>query len=169
MWKRIDGYFWQYRINEHAEIDRLTDSGKWKRVKPISTFYHNPNYPRFIVRMKGIDGKFKNVLVKKLVRDAFFPDLPGHMRLGHRNGMVTDCSVENLYPLTRKQCGEKGGGGNRRAVEKIDRDGNVVEVYSSTVEAAKKNYISRKSIWTRCTKRLENPYSLDGYTYRYAK
>lgn len=169
MWKRIDGYFWPYRINDQAEVNRLTDKGKWVKINPISDFSRNPNYPRFIVRMKGADGKFKNVSVKKLMRDAFFPDLPDHIRLAHKNSMVTDCAIENLEPLTHKQCGEKSGGGNRRAIEKVDRDGNVVAIYSTTIEAAKKNYMSRKAIWMRCTKRVKDPYSLDGHTYRYAR
>lgn len=169
MWKNIEGYFWLYRINEQSEVERLTDKGEWKRMKHIIDFAQSPTYPRVTVRMKGLDGKFRNVNVNSLMRGAFFPGLPEGIRLAHRNGMSTDCALENLCPMTHSQCAKRNGGRNRRAVEKVDRDGNVVAIYSSTIEAAKKNYMSRKSLWLRCNKQIQDPYSLDGYTYRYAR
>lgn len=169
MWKNIDGYFWPYRINDQAEVERLNPKGNWVRIKHIIDFSQSPTYPRVIVRMKGLNGKFKNVNVNSLMRNAFFPDLPEGIRLAHKNGMATDCALENLLPMTHSQCGKKNGGRNRRSIEKVDREGNVVAVYSTTIEAAKKNFISRKAIWIRCKNQLKDPYLLDGYTYRYAR
>lgn len=170
MWKQLDGYFFTYRINEDAVVERLTPYGKWK---PMKLFLYQPkknvSYVILSVRIKLKTGGFSNVPVKRLMRQAFFPNLPPDIRLGVRNGMCTDCSLVNLYPMTMSDCGKKGAGANRRSIEKVDREGNVVALYSSTVEAAKANYISRKSLWRRLNNTIEDPYYLDGYTYRYEK
>ena len=107
------------------------------------------------------------MFVKGLMIDAFFGGRKDGEVYMHRNGSFQDCSVFNLVKTTEKDVGKKSGGASRKAVEKVDRDGNVVALYASTVEAAKANYISRKSIWMRCTNRVQDPYLLDGYNYRY--
>ena len=128
---------------------------------------HNNGNGRLYIRMKTKDGKWKNVFVKSLMIDKFFGGYKGNEVYAHRNGFIQDCSVFNLVKTTRQEVGKKSGGSSRRSVEKVDRYGNVVALYASTAEAAKANYISRKSIWMRCTNQVKDPYLLDGHTYRY--
>lgn len=168
MWKMIDGYFSPYRIDEEANVERLHADGKWFRLSPYMLRNKGKGYSRLCVRMQKTDGKYLNVKVKRLMVDAFFGGKKPGVVYGHRNGMSGDCSVYNLYPTTKKTIGKKSGGSERRSVEKIDREGNVIALYSSVTEAAQKNYLCRKSVWVRCAGRLKgDPFALDGYNYRY--
>lgn len=168
MWKEIDGYFWPYRINDMGEVQRQTRLDEWTPIKSFLVRHKKGySYGRLCVRMKFADGKWANVFVKNLMIDAFFGGRKDGDMYTFRNGMSSDCSRYNLVRTNEKKVGEKTGGASRRAVEKVDKRGRVVALYSSVTEAAEENYISRKSIWMRCTNRVRNPYLLDGYTYRY--
>lgn len=63
--------------------------------------------------------------------------------------------------------GKISSANRRKAVMKVDQAGQVVAIYSSGREAAKKNYISQNAIWARCAGKVKDPYRLDGYDYRY--
>lgn len=167
MWKQIDGYFWPYRINEEGEVQRLTDSGKWTPIKAFLSRNKSHPHGRLVVNLKKTDGRFQNTLVKKLMVDAFLGGGKPGVCYILKNDMLADCSLNNIAISTPEQVGKKNGGGRRRSIEKVDRDGNVVELYSSITEASRKNYISQKSILIRCQNKIQDPYRLDGFTYRY--
>lgn len=57
----------------------------------------------------------------------------------------------------------------RIPVEKVDRDGNVIERYESIKEAADKNYLSRTGIISRCKNRVKKPFTVNGCTFRYGE
>lgn len=169
MWKTIDGYYWPYRIDEEAHVERQRESGEWT---PLSSFISRTNgggYGRLCVRLRMPDGRYKNVFVKNLMVVTFMGGRRPGTVVGLRNGMIGDCSLNNLYFTTQKQISSKTGGASRRPIEKVDREGNVVGLYASMVEAAQKNYISRKSVWVRCKNRLQDPFALDGFNYRYER
>lgn len=169
MWKPINGYFYPYRINDMGEVEREKNPGEWI---PVNSFVkrdkdHKGGSGRLCIRVKLANGTWANAFVKNLMIDAFFGGKkPGDVYT-HRNGAVSDCSIYNLVKSTEKEVAKRVGGASRRSVEKVDKRGRVVALYSSVTEAAEKNFMSRKSIWMRCTKRVRNPYLLDGYTYRY--
>ena len=50
---------------------------------------------------------------------------------------------------------------------KIDRAGEVVDVYRSAREAAKANYMSYQAVLSRCKGKVKKEYALDGCTYRF--
>lgn len=162
-WRLIEGFYWPYRINIKAEIERQLDSGRWRPVKS----YNDRRTRRLMVHMKRANGVFTSIPVKQLMRDVFMGGERPEKVVSFRNEMYTDCSLENLYFTTRTAVAKRTAGGGRRSVEKVDRDGNVVDLYASVSEAARKNYTSRKAIWFRCTHRAKDPFSLDGFNYRY--
>lgn len=53
-----------------------------------------------------------------------------------------------------------------KAVVKVDRDGNVIERYSSISEAAKKNPMSKTSIENRAKGKLKHEFSIADFTFR---
>lgn len=55
----------------------------------------------------------------------------------------------------------------KRAVVKLDANGQVVEEFVSVTEAARKEYISHSAMLRRCLGRLDEPRRLNGYDYRY--
>lgn len=165
-WRLIPGYFYQYRINELGQIEKLLDSGKWYRLKPFIKRDRYHTNGKLQMRMRLENGRYSNISVKNLMIDTFLGGRKPGVVYGLRNGSTTDCSVYNIYPSTLHDVLKRTGGINRRAVEKVDRDGNVLELYASVSEAADKNYIARKSILARCKNRMKDPY-INGYTFRY--
>lgn len=167
MWKMIDGYFWPYRINEEAVIERQLDSGRWKEIKKGINWKTRQVY----VRLKDKNGVRRRVYVKRLMADIFLGGYKKGMVLSNRDGMTSDVSLNNLVWETQHSIGKRYGGGGRRSVEKIDREGNVIDLYRSISEAAKKNFISRKSVYIRCHNKLkmEDPFLLLGFSFRFEK
>ena len=121
MWKQIDGYFWPYRINEEAEVQRLAENGEWRPLTPFlaRNIKSHPN-GRLSVNLKTKEGKFKNVFVKTLMVDAFMGGKKPGVSYILRNGMQSDCSLNNIAMATPSQVGKKNGGALRRSIEKIE-------------------------------------------------
>ena len=114
------------------------------------------------------DTKWKRVQISKLVADAFMGGTPPGMLRVHKNRMRHDNAVENIVFMTRAEAAKRYRPGNTKSVAKVDADGNVVEIYKSSVEAAKKNYISQQAISRRCLGKVADPYNLDGCNYVFA-
>ena len=98
------------------------------------------------------------------ITDRTFEDL---LNIIHRNGAKMDCELVNLSFASKQVSGKISSANRRKAVMKVDQAGQVVAIYSSGREAAKKNYISQNAIWARCAGKVKDPYRLDGYDYRY--
>lgn len=158
-WKLIEGYKYPYRVSDQGDVQRQFPNGKWRTLKP----YENRKQMR--VGMWLPDGTLKRVQVAKLVVDYHMGGTPPGKCRAHKNGMYTDNAVENIVFLTRREVGKSVRPGNSRPVMKVDRDGNVVDIYKSQSEAARKNYISQQAVSRRCNGRCEDPYRLDGYNY----
>ena len=171
MWVQIDGYFWPYRINDEAEVERFdSQKDKWVPIKPfLMRDSSKGSYGRLCVHMKFKNGRFQNVYVKNLMIDAFFGGRKKGVVYGFKNGSIMDCSRNNLYPTNQTEIAKRSGGGLRKSIEKIDKDDNVLDLYASVTEAADKNFICRKSVTQRCKNRVEDPFALLGYSFRYER
>ena len=161
MWKLVDGYKWLYRVSDQGEVQRQCPNGKWRTIKP----YMNNNQAR--VGLIRPDGTKHRASVSGLVADGFMGGTPQGMLRCHKNGMKWDNAVENIVFLPPSKAATRHRPGNSRTVLKLDRQGNVVAMYRSSVEAAKANHISQAAISKRCLGLIEDPYRLDGYDYRY--
>lgn len=160
-WKIIDGEWrWPYRVSDQGKVQKQLPNGDWQTIKP----YHFGG-GQMKVWMWLRDGKRIRIEVSKLVADAFMGGTPPGTIRAHRNGMKHDNAVENIIFLTRSESAKRHRPGNSRTVLKVDRDGNVVAIYRSQVEAARKNHISQTAISARCLGKVEDPYRLDGYNY----
>ena len=171
MWKKIDGYFWPYRINEEAEVEwKDPKTKKWVRLQPFMVrTKQGGSYGHLCVRMKTESGNFKNVYVKSLMVDAFFGGKKKGIVYEFINGSITDCAVYNLRPRESADFFRGMGGGLRKSVEKIDTRGRVIELYSSVSEAAEKNFMSRRAVSDRCLNHIQDPFALMGYSFRYER
>ena len=56
---------------------------------------------------------------------------------------------------------------NKRPVEMIDRDGNVIKTYESVRAAGRDNNMSEPNVVCRCTGRVKHPFQTREYTFRY--
>ena len=161
-WRAIEGYRWPYRINEDGVVQKFYRN-KWVTMMPR----FKPKYGRVLVTMQTPDGKALDVPVVWLMADAFLGGRrPGHC-ITYRDGLRTNPSRWNLIFVTRAELLKRCGGIRRKAVLKIDRDGEVVEIYRSATEAAKANFMSRSAICLKCEGKVKDPRRTDGYDYKY--
>ena len=163
-WKEIPGYRFRYRINDEAVVQKQMDDGSWFALKPYISGRN-----RAAVKMRTADNRKVDVPVVWLMADAFMGGRKPGTAIIHKNSSKLDCSLGNLKMIPRKECGKLSCRSRRKAVMKLDREGNVVAIYASGREAAEKNFISQNSIWARCMGKVKDPYRLDGHDYRYEK
>lgn len=170
MWKQIDGYRFPYRISDLGEVQRQMPDGGWKPVKPWLTKGGGGSAGMYLyVKLATIPKGHKRVPVVRLMEGRFIRPRKAGEIISHRNGMAGDCSRWNLYHTCHQEINQKIGGGLRRSVEKIDADGNVLELYRSVQEAADKNYVSKGCVTRRYMGKVKNPYDLAGYTFQYER
>jgi len=162
IWKEVEGYRFRYQVNESGAVRKQLEDGSWFYLRPYVAGRN-----RACVKMRTADNRKVDVPVVWLVADAFMGGRRPGMNILHKNGAKMDCAVWNLKFVTKRESGKVSSGNRRKAVAKIDRKGNVVEMYSSGREAAKKNYISQNSIWARCRNKVQDPFSIDGFNYQY--
>ena len=163
-WKLIEGNWrWPYRVSDQGDVQRQIQNGTWKSLKPY------PYNGQWRVELLTLGGGRQRVQVSKLVVDAFKGGTPPGMLRVHRNGMTHDNAVENIIFMSREKAATRYRPGNSRPVLKVDRFGQVVEVYSSQMDAARANHICQTAISKRCLGLIADPYRLDGYNYIFEK
>ena len=91
---------------------------------------------------------------------------------GRRVNLVDEAGKEHCYTIRRllHDVGYQSEPDHikRRPIEKLDKDGNVLERYPSVWAAAKANYVSTNQIRYYCNGK--NKYLFEGcYTFRYAE
>ena len=162
-WIAISGYRWPYRINRKGCVQKQLEDGSWYTLKP----YIGGGRSRAMVKMRSKDNRKIEVPLVWLMADAFMGGQRPGYGIVHRNGAKLDCALENLKFMPLRECGRLSCRSRRRAVEKIDRNGQIVAIYASAREAARKNFISQNSIWARCNGRVKDPFCLVDHDYRY--
>lgn len=165
-WVYLDGYKIPYRINDDGVLQGFFNR-RW-RTKVLN---FSSKSTRAYYSMTLADGKRKNIPAVNLVIEAFLGGRKPGMSYLHKNGNKFDCSIYNLEPVTQSYIVTNyAGRSKRKAVEKIDREGNVLELYRSEEEAAKKNYISHNSVSRRCRNKIKgDPFELAGFSFRFEK
>ena len=148
--------------SREAVVRKELESGEWYVLKPYIS-----GRTRACVKMRTADNRKVDVPVVWLMADAFMGGRRTGYNIIHRNGAKMDCELVNLSFASKQVSGKISSANRRKAVMKVDQAGQVVAIYSSGREAAKKNYISQNAIWARCTGKVKDPYRLDGYDYRY--
>lgn len=154
----IEGYKFPYRISEAGIVESFR-TGRWVPVAVNAQGHRSAR-----VRLMGLDGKRITIAVAKLMANAFMGGVPNGYGVFHKNRAKLDNELENLELRPLKSC---GGVTSNKPVLKIDRRGNVVEIYRSAKEAAKKNHMSASAMYERCGGKIKNPFRVDGYAYQY--
>lgn len=115
-----------------------------------------------------VEGIFKNVDVGTIMKKTFFKGLPPDYVLWHKNGMSSDFQLGNLEAISRSElCLRAGKNNGKKAVAKIDNEGNVIEFYASASEAARKNFFSKATMWLRCEGKIDQ--AMDSVQYVWAE
>lgn len=114
-----------------------------------------------------VGGVCRTINLKRIMKETFF-DLPPSYVLWHKNGIRSDFRLENLEPISRAEFCRRGGKNcTKIAVAKIDQAGNVIELYSSAAEAARKNYYTTSTICKHCNGEIRR--ATDGFKYVWAE
>ena len=162
-YKILKGTSLTYRISTDGIVERQLKSGKWRQLSP------SIHCGVAIVSLRVPPGVSKSVTVNSLMRDYFMGGPKRGFKVAHKSSSVLDCSLNNLYWATQKQIANKSNFSTRKPVAKIDRNGEVIEVFSSATEAAKKHFMSVSSVTARCRGRIRDPFIGYGYTFKYER
>lgn len=162
-WKDIPGYDGKYQADMEGNIRRIYQSGKTRLMTP----YHKKmsGSQRLVVKMTRDKKAKEEILVQIMAKTFLGNPLPGHVPY-HKNGCQEDNYIQNIAYISRRDLGNLTGRyAKRQPVAKIDASGEIVEVYSSARECARKNYMSYQTIIDRCNGKCKSVYAPDGYAY----
>lgn len=162
-WTNIPGYDGKYQADKEGNIQHVYSSGGARLMKP----YHKKmsGSQRLVVKLTK-NGKAKEEIVLNIMARTFLGPAPaGHVPY-HKNGCQNDNYINNIAYISKKELGQRTGAMSRRKpVAKIDQAGDVVDVYSSAREAARKNYMSYQTVIDRCNGKCKSALAPDGYAY----
>lgn len=154
IWKEISGYEGLYEVSNTGLVRSL-----WLGKKRIISPGNCHGYLRVGLYK---DGKIKNMQVHRLVAEAFLPNPNKLETINHIDEDKTNNNVSNLEWMSR---GDNARYSHNKPVVQLDKNGNVVATFPSSIEAERQTGINRGNICTCCRGRLK---SAGGYIWRYA-
>lgn len=140
------------RFGEYPSY-KVTKSGKvysyrqGNMLKPLSVVLDSSGYP--IVKLYDDTNKKRTITVHRIIADTFIPNPNNLECINHKDENKTNNSVENLEWCTKayNNCyGNKAvkiglklreSNPNKRQVNQIDDNGNIINTYQSIREAAR--------------------------------
>lgn len=163
-WKELSGYRYPYRISEEGEV-QCKRTGEWLPVHVVA-MQTDGKWRKPAVQMAVYPKGHKLISISKLMEGVWLPVRKKGQVYVRKNSSTLECSVYNTRLGNYSDMGKKGGGSNRKTVFKVDKYGNVLEVYRSCTEAAKKNFMDKKSVSDRCLGKIKSAME-DGFSFRY--
>lgn len=196
-WKEIPGYEGLYEASDKGNVRslprKIRSYGKLKKVGDLSEkeiYHHNPSkvlsqsessdgYMRCIL---SINGKKKMARVHRLVAKAFVDNENNNPVVNHIDENKKNNTPENLEWVTVAQNNAYGTRMDRvykskgyldnveklkKKISKCDLKGNVIETYSSGVEACQLNVGYKRSSISACLKGRMLTYK--GFIWKYAQ
>ena len=130
-----------------------------------------PNYKGYLKTNISINGKLKTVFVHRLVAETFLPSSYENLQVNHKDGNKLNNHVSNLEWITASENIKHAyriglNKGNGKKVYQKNTEGNIVNVYNSTREAAR--YLGNEKFSSRismaCNGKIEE---YRGYKWSY--
>ncbi len=167
----IDGFNEDYKISNLGRVVSL----KNKDEKLLSITINDKGYP---IVFLSKNNSTKHFSIHRLVAIAFIPNPDNKPQVNHKNGIRTDFSIPNLewntasenvvhsYKVLGKihnttgmfnRCGKK--------VAQYDLDGNLLNIFESTMDAERKLKISNTNISFACKSSSNRSFS--GFLFKY--
>ena len=148
-WRDVPGYEGLYQASSDGKVRRwYPRSRKWRTVKIVTgRGYGKKNH---VVNLYK-DGQRSQSTVLRLVALAFYPErMRGDAVAVHRNGLHSDNSLRNLLIMNKRESGLVRPDGRRRAVMKLNRDGEAVAIYPSIAAACRGTGLAKQTIYRHC-------------------
>lgn len=152
-WKRIDGYE-RYEVSNYGRVRSLDKRDAWGRLRKgrvLKPFRDTGGYMQVCLRN---DAGQCNKNVHRLVAKAFIANPDGLPEINHKDENIENNRIDNLEWCTRLY-NARYGTFQKRAHIKLGKPlmqikgGNVIAVFSSTLEACRKTGVNHGSI-SRC-------------------
>lgn len=162
-WRDVPGYGGKYQVDREGNVQRVYASGRTRAMCP----YHRrmSGSQRLVVKLTR-DGRPKEEVLMRLVALAFLGPPPEGCVPYHRNGCQSDNYLNNIAYIDRRRLGRMTGAMSaRRPVAKLGRTGEVVDVYPSAREAARRNHMSYQTVIDRCNGKVKGAFAPDGHAY----
>ena len=149
-WKAIAGYEGSYEVSDLGRVKSLK-YGKEKILKP------RKNTGGYLHVDLCKDGHTKNLLVHRLVAEAFIPNPQGLETVNHKDEVKTNNVTSNLEWMSQRD-NNNYGTRNKRMVESLSKQvqmfdkktGELLATFPSTREANRITGIAHQSISTCC-------------------
>lgn len=164
-WYNIPGYDGMYQVNTEGNIRSYNNGKHGIRKEPrLLNIYKGKRGAMCCTLRK--DGKRKTVYVSHIMAITFFGGIPKGKYVCHKNHDCTDNCLNNLIFRTKKEhYTERDFCYNRKPVLKIDKKGNIIDVYRSIAEAARKNYMDSDQMGKHVHNMLKNPLKFQDYIF----
>lgn len=163
-WKAIVGYEGLYEVSDQGRVKSLR-CGKEKLLKPRKV---TGGYLQVTLCKEG---RGKEMLVHRLVAEAFIPNPNNLETVNHKDEMKTNNAVSNLEWMSPEENCNWGTRNKRIAeaksnsVQMFDKStGELLATFPSTMEAERVTRIHQGNICRCC---LGNRKSSGGYIWRY--
>lgn len=153
-WKPIPGYEGHYEMNDDAEIRTHYRDGRVRRMK--HSFDRTNRGAVRVVDLIDANGKTKRWSVMALVLLVNGVSIPPGMLPYHINGLQDDNRLENIGFGTPSQLG-KIAPKCRKPVALLSASGEVIRIYPSVAEAARKNGYNPVTVGAYCAGRIKPP------------
>ena len=163
-WKKIpiDNLLYDYRISTLGRIAKVLPNGK----RFILKHTYDRKACHYTVCLKLKNGLIAHKTITSLMGLTFLEPKEGYV-FTTKNNIQTDMRLSNITQMQTKDIAARINKGKRKTIFKIDRNGDVVEIYHSTRECAFTNNYSQQSISDRCAGLRKNILASDGYAYCY--
>lgn len=161
-WKPIPGYDGRYEMNENAEIRTHYRDGRVRRMKHSFDRTNRGNVR--VVDLMDSRGKYKRWSVMALVLLVNGVTIPPGMLPYHINGLQDDNRLENIGFGTPSQLG-KMASKCRKPVALLSAAGEIVQIYPSVAEAARKNGYNPATVGAYCAGRIKPPAGGAGFRF----
>lgn len=166
-WMQVPGFSGQYQVSFLGEVRRVCKNGKTRMLTPYKKQKTSGRSSAFYVKLSD-NCHGKDIAVAHLVAAVWLGGIPEGMVTYHKNGDTKDNRAANIVFINRHELGKLTGAlSGRMPVAKINKFGQVLELYPSARQAAKKNHMSYQTILDRCHKRVKSEFALDGFSYRF--
>lgn len=157
-WRPIDG-FPNYQVSNRGRVKNLMSG------KVLKNRSNNHGYP-YVALPKG-DGKSKNMLVHRLVAEAFIPNPLNLLQVNHIDENKTNNNVTNLDWVSASQNMRHSAHQISCRINQLTLDGELIRTWESSKQIERETGYDQGNI-IKCCKGYKNYSHVGGYRWEYA-
>lgn len=174
-WRDIKGYEGLYQVSSEGRVKSL-DYNRMGRTQVLKPQIHRRGYLYVYLHQ---DGKAKKFYIHRLVAQAFLANAENLTEVNHRDEDKTNNAVSNLEWCTAKDNSNHGTRNARMAaaltngklskpVQQLTKDGVLVAVWPSSMEAWRQTGINQSHI-SQCCNGHPQHRTAGGFIWRYVE